>query len=564
MNNTPFLKFNEFRNTIDYQKTPFSKAFDFSPWGGVEGFLEASKAGMTGYNNKGSQYRIFVPDVYRATDMTAVAVSSLPFDIMEGDKVIDSSENWQNKIGSISNPQRLIYNVASALCGGSAYLIPEGTDNLTVDLRFIPTSTISYTWNQDGIDKFFYNSQFGGSLTFAPDELIHFFLPDPDMENQPARAHPLGTAMSAAWRTMAMNNTINVQSERGFIPPTLVAGKGLIKTEVEKMNEWFNRWVKNPLKEVYKIINGDKIDIQKVGSGMDELKGVFVELKNDARIEVGQSFGIPAGIFTPDKSYASEMDVLYRQWYSSSVFVTIYQTISETMTDQYLVKNGLRWVYKPQTLKVFQDDEATRATAFRDYVSADLRPSLVAEMLGLDLPQGKQYKDFDEFYDKRLEGQNTAKPVNPLGDPSQPAPDPNAQPQPAMQPMKAIVLSPEEMKDLAVWFDKAKAWYKKGKGAAADWENKHLRESIATPIREKLKAVKSVDDIGDAFRIGEEAEAPAPMEQPENEIKTLAEAINAAIDRQSVQVVVNPQETKKPRHSTPLSEQFVKSLFEKE
>lgn len=62
-----------------------------------------------------------------------------------------------------------------------------------------------------------------------------------------------------------------------------------------------------------------------------------------------------------------------------------------------------------------------------------------------------------------------------------------------------LLLSPEEMKDLGLWYTKAKAWFLKGKGTAVDWENKHLREEIALPIRQKLANAKSELDIKNAF-----------------------------------------------------------------
>lgn len=62
-----------------------------------------------------------------------------------------------------------------------------------------------------------------------------------------------------------------------------------------------------------------------------------------------------------------------------------------------------------------------------------------------------------------------------------------------------ILLSAEEMKDLALWYSSAKRWFLKGKGTAVDWENKHLREEIASPIRQKLADAKNELDIKDAF-----------------------------------------------------------------
>ena len=62
-------------------------------------------------------------------------------------------------------------------------------------------------------------------------------------------------------------------------------------------------------------------------------------------------------------------------------------------------------------------------------------------------------------------------------------------------------LSAEELKDLALWYSKAKTWHLKGKGNAVDWENKHLREEVAAPIRMKLANAKNELDIMHAFSL---------------------------------------------------------------
>src|SRR4030067_266401 len=112
MTNTPFIRAEEAAR----------KVFDFSPWGGIEGFLKAAKGGAMG--NSATLKRI-VPDLAHAVDMTAVAVSNLPFEIVseKGGEIFDTSTDWENKLGGMENPQRLIYLVASSLCGGAAYVI---------------------------------------------------------------------------------------------------------------------------------------------------------------------------------------------------------------------------------------------------------------------------------------------------------------------------------------------------------------------------------------------------------------------------------------------------------
>ena len=83
-------------------------------------------------------------------------------------------------------------------------------------------------------------------------------------------------------------------------------------------------------------------------------------------------------------------------------------------------------------------------------------------------------------------------------------------------------LTPDEIKDLALWMSKAQAWHSKGKGGAVDWENKHLREEISAPIRLKLAAAKSPLDIVKAFKIGKVKETDS--------VKALADAIEKAVN----------------------------------
>ena len=64
---------------------------------------------------------------------------------------------------------------------------------------------------------------------------------------------------------------------------------------------------------------------------------------------------------------------------------------------------------------------------------------------------------------------------------------------------KMLSLSADEIKDLALWYSKANSWHLKGKGNAVDWENKHLREEVAAPIRLKLAVAKNELDIMNAF-----------------------------------------------------------------
>ena len=116
------------------QMGPGLKGINFDTWGGIEGFLRETSTG--GASTRPQQLRRVLPWLAKATDMTALAVSELPFDIMDGEDVFDTSSDWQDRLGGMPSPQSLFYNLASSLCLGRAYVIPTVTSRAIVSLQY--------------------------------------------------------------------------------------------------------------------------------------------------------------------------------------------------------------------------------------------------------------------------------------------------------------------------------------------------------------------------------------------------------------------------------------------
>jgi hypothetical protein len=538
--NTPFIL---------AQSNSYKGGFDFSPWGGLDGFLEASKAGGTGSS---AALKRLVPDLSHAVDMTAVAVSGLPFDILdEKDNVYDSSDNWQNKLTGIPNPQKLIYLLASSLCGGSAYLIPFRTTKVIVDLQYCAPHTITEYIDRDGLKWFDRATDQGKTEKIYPNKIIYFWLPDSDVEIGPAKNNPLQNATLDAQIVYSLKETIRKFGERNFTPITLLGAKGMPNDpERQKAETFFDRLLRFGFREKAKIFNADALSIQKLSAGMDELKQSYIELRRDAKESIADAFGIPAALFMSDNAFASEFDALRKQWYTASRFVGIYQTISETMTDQLLKPYGYKMRFNLEALEVFQEDESKRAASLGSFVSAVSTDPDVAKLgmgiLGYDLDKDQEAQLDKLIADKEEARRKMEEQVNKepdMEDDEEPedveedAPPEEEKPVEKEAPVsKSLDLSADEIKDLALWYDRAKQWFLKGKSAAVDWENKHLREAIAAPIRLKLAEVKSEADIALAFRISETT-TPAPVYRADTvslahteAIKTLVAVIEKAIE----------------------------------
>jgi len=530
------------------QQTPFMmidkqgnyKSFDFSPWGGIEGFLEMSKNS----NQNGSAYKKLVPDLFRAVDMTATAIASLPFDICDDDEnIIDSSVDWQNVVGGMDNPQRLLYLIASSLCGGEAYVLPTRTPRLIFNLQYLAPHTITPQIRREGLEYFDRVTDQGISERLSPDELLYFWLPDSDVEIGPALASPMSAAMSAAGLTMNMGTSMSRVSERGFIPPTLIGVDGMtLPGEKERVEKWWNSWLRGAFTQLAKVINAQKVTISQVGAGMAELKGSYVELKKDAKEDIAQAFGIPSALFMSDRAYATEYKYLVKQWYANSIFTTLYHTIEETFSDQLLKPWGYHMYFRPETIDAFQEDENDRGQALSVITNAiDRNPKvakLVMGILGYDLTEEQEQALEELVTDKEQRAEEMQNRLD--GDPN----DPNMQDgynnqqngfgsnqQREQVVTRSIHLTPPMMTDLKTWCDMSRRFYGKGKEIPFDFECKALPEEIAAPIRKKLHEAKNEVDIIKAFEISDVITELADS----GELKALVDAINEATKAPVVQ-----------------------------
>jgi len=538
------------------QQTPFMmidkqgnyKSFDFSPWGGIEGFLEMSKNS----NQNGSAYKKLVPDLFRAVDMTATAIASLPFDICDDDEnIIDSSVDWQNVVGGMDNPQRLLYLIASSLCGGEAYVLPTRTPRLIFNLQYLAPHTITPQIRREGLEYFDRVTDQGISERLRPADLLYFWLPDSDVEIGPALASPMSAAMSAAGLALNMGTSMSRVSERGFIPPTLIGVDGMtLPGEKERVEKWWNSWLRGAFTQLAKVINAQKVTISQVGAGMAELKGSYVELKKDAKEDVAQAFGIPSALFMSDRAYATEVKYLIKMWYTNSVFTTLYHTIEETFSDQLLKPWGYHFYFRPETIDALQEDENERGQSLLVVTNAiDKNPKvakLVMGILGYDLSE-EQESALDELIsEQETRAEEMQNRLDGQGDPNDPSMQDgynnrqngfgNNQRQPVVT--RSIHLTPPMMTDLKTWCDMSRRFYNKGKEIPFDFECKALPEEIAAPIRVKLHEAKNEVDIIKAFEISDVITELADS----GELKALVDAINRATDdeKPTINITIPP------------------------
>ncbi len=404
-------------------------------------------------------------------------------------------------------------------------------------MQYAAPHTIQPFITRDGLQYFDRASDQGKTDKYKPKELIYFWLPDSDIEIGPAENHPLGNAAMDALTVFNLKNTVSKYGERGFVPITVLGAKGMPNpAEREKAEGFFDKLLRGGFEVLAKIINADALSIQRVGAGMEELKQGYLELRRDSKESIGDAFGIPTALFMSDSAYASEMDILMRQWYSDSRFVSIYQTIEEVFSHQLLKPYGYKMQFALETLDIFQEDENQKAASLGTIVTAVTTDPKVAKLamgiLGYELTS-EQESELDKLITekdeekKKIAEQMEQGKVDADGKPIPPQDETEEEePQPFSNNGKHLDLSADELKDLALWYSKSKAWFLKNKGSAVDWENKHLREEIAAPIRLKLAEAKTEFDIMAAFRM----DGANELNERESDIKALVAVIEKAIE----------------------------------
>lgn len=533
------------------------KGINFEIFGGIDGFL-AMTSGTGGSDiAQAQQLRRVVPWLAKAVDMTANAVSALPFDILrENGELYDTSADWKNKTGGLESPESLFYMLASSLCFGRAYLIPQLTSRAIVELQYCAPQTVREEIGRDGVQWFDRTTDKGAVARYYPIEaeldpsIIYFWLPDSDVEIGPAQTYPAGNALLSARLLFNMDGTIATYAERGFIPPTVLGAKGMPgPAEREKAERWWDRFFRGKTDIAAKIINTEALSVVKVGAGMEDIRGAYPELTKQMIENIATAFGIPSGLFMSDMAFATEVKHLVKLWYTTSAFVKIYKAIERGFNEQVLKAWGLRLTFNPNAIDAMQEEEMERATAFSTYVNAGMRPSVAADMLGLELPQGVELADLDADllakqeqeqrlaeaqamrFQQKQEVNSDEEEKKPFGkekpDEKEDKMPPKKEEEEEKKSADPLTLSAEQIKELNLWRQIAERNYRKGKGACADFEVKTLPEDMAADIRERLKYVTGKEDIGQAFEV---SGAPAHQDINVEALKMVADAINRAVD----------------------------------
>jgi hypothetical protein len=485
-----------------------------------------------------------VASVFRAFNITADVTASIPFALVRGDKDYDVSKDWQNLVGFMPKPKELIRLWRMSLTAtNSAYGFMENNKTTGRNLRYIVPSTITpITDNEKGLTGF--KRTIGtGSKDYPLDKKCPIFWMwrmDHTTELLPSGATQFQAMCAAAGILYYSDEHIQAFFKRGGIKPTMLVLKGL--TTPDKIKDIEEKWTKiisGAYKYLGKIFQGvdatGGLEAQEIGEGVDNLKDP--RLIRSKLEDVALAMGIPLSILLSNSANYATAQVEYKSWYDSSL-APWCDFMAEEMNDKLFKPLGLRFEFRPEMTDPGQEDEVARAGAYSTYVTAKIKPSVAAQIVGIELPEGIEYEMLDQMQadaDQAAADAQSKLQQDKLQLLEKQSSSDNGKEKPdALQKEKEkvnkFIPNLDQLHELETWRKFAFRKFKKGESLDFPFEIKTLPEEVSEDI--KLQLLESTDEEGIKAAFALEDIQFEPMQ--DTAILKLADAINKACENVAV------------------------------
>ena len=250
------------------------------------------------------------------------------------------------------------------------------------------------------------------------------------------------------------------------------------------------------------------MDVKVIGDGIDNVANG--QLHSEKLADVAMAAGMPLSIILANSANYATAQTEYIVWFRDSV-VPWANFMEDSLNEKLFNPLGLRFEFRPEMSDKGQEEEAKRAGAYRAYVASGMKPSIAAQVVGIDLPADIEYADLDDVFVPP-----TPQPVNETEIPIEDAEEPEIEEQKSV-----TLLTIDQLRELEHWQDLAFRKLKQGKSLAFPWVSKTLPEEVASVIRDRLPACKSQAEIERAFQMDA---------RDDDALKLLAEALNRAVE----------------------------------
>ena len=229
------------------------------------------------------------------------------------------------------------------------------------------------------------------------------------------------------------------------------------------------------------------------------------------------------------------------QWFNHSI-IPWSEFFAEGMNELLYEPHGLKFKFRPEITDEGTEDEAKRAGAYRAYIDSDVRPSIAAQWVGIEMPEGMEYEDLDESYDpdkedKPEDGSDSETTMGDADDVETPEiEDGEATRSVDIATIEAPVEytftpSMEQYRELELWQTMAFRKSKRNEDLSFDFECKVIPDYVSNMFVDRLVGCETEDDIKLAFDFTQFTITPPPEFVEDDAVSPcLKAAITAQID----------------------------------
>jgi HK97 family phage portal protein len=331
--------------------------------------------------------------LYRCIEVRSNALLAMPWSIYRGDTelVRHDVDEWPKELAAYQGLEELLWQTEAALCLKAESFWYKRRSRLgPIAVRWLDPTTMSPVWGVDAITAF--KRQVGNaSSELSVDDVVYTRLAG--ISETAPRTAPAAAACSAAGVLYNVNAFAAAFFARGAIKATILTVEGNPpQAERERLKAWWQRFFLGINKAFAAEVVSAAVTPVIVGEGLSELTNT--ELTATEREEIATALGVPHSLVMSNAANYATAEADRLTFYDMTI-VPEANSIARQVNKQLFAPAGLRFEWHPQEMQLYQADENERAAAFAAYVNAGLKPSVVAQMLGLNLPEGVEPEDLD-------------------------------------------------------------------------------------------------------------------------------------------------------------------------
>lgn len=412
-----------------------------------------------------------VPLIFRCLRLRCDALTSAPV-VVENKR--GNAVDWPYLV----SPKRLFWGVQASMLMRGAAFIQKRANQLggTADLYLLNPYSTAVTYNAAGVNFVYSGTNAAGesvSQTFTQENIIYIreYNPTDDIYPGPSA---VGVALNDAALLRYIGRFGAKFFEQGAMPLTLVSVDSMDDRETERVTNWFKNFGTTIANAWRSFGTRAKLDIKTITPPLNTL--ALPELTAQARANIALAFGIPQTMLEDAANYATAKE--HRLSFYQETVAPAGDIIMEYVNEQLFKPRGLTAHFDFESLDIYQEDEANRASSLQALINAGIPLRLAMEILGYELTE-EQEAELEE---------SEAEPS----------------PSPAPVIVQQAEQTPDEdpmQEEFAKWQRKALKAYKAGKSPAVKFESDIIPDELHAEIDAALATAQDEEEIKAAFRV---------------------------------------------------------------